>query len=321
VDSGKVVWFTVGSVAETTLPGAPGWSAVDHNGERWVEVRLNDVPVGLYEEMRQHNESLLREYQIHLLSAVSASDPAYVDHAGARDDLVLVGRARGAVAAAVRTTMRAAGPAAADPAARIDVTMRLSAEDAAACAVLPAVLDRAEALARAGRFLTRPALPEMLSLRNWLFPEVAAQADGAEPSRWSGTDALMQVPFSAPVEADLGWVAATRRGVVVADSDNRILAVSEPAAELLGWGAGDLAGRRLTCIVPPALREAHVTGYSRHIRTGQARVLDRQLEVPALRRDGSTVQVRLRIQQQTGSHPLYLGWIEPADGEGDGAQD
>jgi PAS domain S-box-containing protein len=321
VDSGKVVWFTVGRTERTALPGAPGWSVVEDMGERPVEVRLQGVPVGLYEEMRQHNESLLREYQIHLLSAVSTSDPSYVDHAGARDDLVLVGRARGAVAAAVQTTMRAAGAVAADPAARVDVTMRLSAEDAAACAVLPAVLDRAEALVRAGRFLTRPALPEMLSLRNWLFPEVAAQADGAEPSRWSGVDALMQLPLTPPVEADLAWVTTTDRGVVVADSDNRILAVSKPAAELLGWAPDELAGQRLTSIVPPELREAHVTGYSRHIRTGQARVLDTQLEVPALRRDGELVRVRLRIQQQTGEHPLYLGWLEPADAEPDPAQD
>jgi PAS domain S-box-containing protein len=321
VDSGKVVWFTVGRTDGTALPGAPGWSVAADTGERPVEVCLRGVPVGLYDEMRQHNESLLREYQIHLLSAVPASDPSYVDHTGARDDLVLAGRARGAVAAAVRKTMRAAGPAVTDPASRIDVSIRLSAEDAAACAALPAVLDRAEALARAERFLTRPALPEMLSLRNWLFHEVAAQADGAEPTRWSGADALLQLPLTPPVEADLGWVASTDRGVVVADSDNRIVAVSKTAAELLGWAPEDLAGQRLTSIVPPELREAHVTGYSRHIRTGQARVLDTQLEVPALRGDGGLVQVRLRIQQQSGRHPLYLGWLEPADADPGPAQD
>jgi PAS domain S-box-containing protein len=315
VDSGKVVWFTVGRTERTTLPGTPGWSAAVDSDEPRVEVTIHGVPVGLYDEMRQHNESLLREYQIHLLSEVSTSDPAYADHAGARDDLVLVARARAAVAAAVRATVRAAGSAAADPEARIDVTLQLTSDDAAACALLPAILDRAETLARSGRFLSDPALPEMLSLRNWLFPEVASQADGAEPTGWSGTSALTLPPIVAPVEADLTWVARTDRGIVVADRHNRILAVSRAAADLLGWAADDLAGQRLTRIVPPELRERHVTGYSRHLRTGERRVLNTQLEVPALRRDGERVQVRLRIELEPGPHRLYLGWLEPADSE------
>jgi PAS domain S-box-containing protein len=306
---GKVVWFAVGSTDGLCLPGQPGWSlqpAVVDDGP--VEVCLTGLPLGLYDVLRQHNDSLVREYQIHLLSQEPAADATPPD---AREDLARAARARLTVADAVREAARAAGALADDPVARLDVSFQVSVDDAAACAMLPTVLDQAEALAREGRFLTRPALPELVSLRNWLFPEVAAQARGAEPTCWSVEGALVEPPPVPHIPVDLEWVRHTHRGVVVADEDNRILAVSTTAATMLGWEPDGLAGRRLTCIVPPRYREAHVTGYARHVHTGTAHVLGVDVELPALRRDGTEVAVRLRIEQrETAGGGLYLGWLE-----------
>jgi PAS domain S-box-containing protein len=311
-NSGKVVWFTVGGPDHLALPGQPGWSPqpTDGHGEL-VQVLLRGVPLGLYDVMRRHNESLLREYQIHLLSQSSPGGVGSDEASDAREDLARVVRARGTVATAVCEVARTAGPAADDPVARFDVPVALTREEVVACADLPAVVDRAEALARDGLFLTRPALPELLSLRNWVFPEVAAQAGGAEPTVWSVGAALVQAPATPPVPVDLDWVRRTDRGVVVADQDNRIRAVSPAAAALLGWEPDQLAGRRLTCIVPPAYREAHVTGFARHVHMGHKHVLGTELRLPALRRDGSEVPVRLRIEQSDAVHQgMYLGWIE-----------
>ena len=311
-DSGKVVWFTVGGPDHLPLPGQPGWSPQPTEGQgELVQVLLRGVPLALYDVMRRHNESLLREYQIHLLAEASPGGTGSDETSDAREDLARVVRARGAVANAVCEVARRAGPAADDPAARFDVPVALTREDAAACAQLPAVVDRAEALARQGRFLTRTALPELLSLRDWVFPEVAAQVGGAEPTVWAVGAALVQPPAAPPVPVDLDWVRRTARGVVVADPDNRILAVSTAAAALLGWEPDELAGRRLTSIVPPAYREAHVTGFARHVHGGHRSVLGTELRLPALRRDGSQVLVRLRIEQSDDAHQgLYLGWIE-----------
>jgi PAS domain S-box-containing protein len=312
-ERGKVVWFTVGRPRDLPLPGQPGWSAQPASGQdEPVHVRLRDVPVCLYDVLRQHNDSLLREYQIHLLAAASDGLTEPGEGADAREDLARVARARATVAAAVQDAARAAGPAVDDLAARLDVTVAVTPDEAAACAALPAVLDRAEALAQQGRFLTRPALPELLSLRDWVFPEVAAQARGAEPTSWSVGAALLRLPPAPAAPVDLAWVRRTGRGVVVADEDNRILAVSAAAGRLLGWDPDELTGRRLTCIVPPGYREAHVTGFARHVHTGTAHVLGTELHLPALRRDGREVPVRLRIEQADAGDGggLYLGWLD-----------
>ncbi|MEX2658411.1 MAG: PAS domain S-box protein, partial [Acidimicrobiales bacterium] len=120
---------------------------------------------------------------------------------------------------------------------------------------------------------------------------------------------------STPVA--LGWdpapVLGSERGVVAADDANRILAISEPLAALLGWEADALVGRRVVTLVPPALREAHVAGFSRHNSTGEAHILGVPLELPVLHADGSEVLCRFLVERDgTGaSRPVYLAWIEP----------
>jgi hypothetical protein len=58
-----------------------------------------------------------------------------------------------------------------------------------------------------------------------------------------------------------------------------------------------LAGQRLTVLIPPELREAHLAGFSRLQVTGEPRILGLTVRVPALRRDGSSVEVALIIEQ------------------------
>jgi PAS domain S-box-containing protein len=311
-DRGKIVWFTVGR-PHLPLPGHVGWpSQPAAQRDEPVHVRLRALPLGLYDVMRQHNESLLREYQIHLLAAASDGPGAASEASDDREDLARVSRARATVAAAVREAVRSAGPVADDPVARLDVPVTVTEDDVAACAALPAVLDRAEALALEGRFFTRPALPELLSLRNWVFPEVAAQARGAEPTAWSVNAALLQPPPAPAAPVDLDWVRRTARSVVVADENNRILALSPAAGTLLGWDPDELVGQRLTCVVPPRYRERHVTGFARYVHTGAAHVLGSELQLPALRRDGGEVPVRLRIEQAEAADGgrLFLGWLD-----------
>jgi PAS domain S-box-containing protein len=309
-EHGKVVWFSVGGTGDLPLPGQPGWSPQDAGTEdEPVHVLLRGVPVVLYDIMRQHNESLVREYQIHLLCAASQGAGETASATAAREDLARVARVRATVAAAVRDAARAAGVED-DPAARVDVPLTVTTEEAQVCAALPAVLSRAEALASEGRFLTRPALPELVSLRDWVFPDIAAQAAGAEPTTWSPGATLVEPPLRPATPVDLHWVRETDRGVVVADDDNRIVAVSTLAADLLGYGPDDLVGQRLTCIVPPPYREAHVTGFARHVLTGAVHVLGTEMYVPARRRDGRDVMVHLRIEQVgAGDGGLYLGWL------------
>ena len=83
--------------------------------------------------------------------------------------------------------------------------------------------------------------------------------------------------------------------VVAADEANRIVYVNPAAEALFGWAAEDLIGQPLTVIQPPRLRRAHTAAFSRYMDTGASKLLGRQVRVPALRRDGTEVEVELSI--------------------------
>lgn len=70
-----------------------------------------------------------------------------------------------------------------------------------------------------------------------------------------------------------------------------------PGAErILGWSPEEAIGRRLSeLIVPPRYRQAHEEGMRRYLQTGQSRVLNRIIEIEALRKDGAEIPVELSI--------------------------
>jgi PAS domain S-box-containing protein len=102
--------------------------------------------------------------------------------------------------------------------------------------------------------------------------------------------------------------------VVVADDANRIVDVTDAAADLLGWRRSDLAGERLAAIVPPRFRDAHLAGFTRYLATGHARLIGRVATVPAMRADGSEVEVTLRLQARpAGGRTLFVATLEATE--------
>lgn len=91
---------------------------------------------------------------------------------------------------------------------------------------------------------------------------------------------------------------ASAENLVVGDERGRVLAVSTGAAEMLGWPAQELVGRRLTTIIPHRLREAHVAGVTRQLVTGRSRLLDQEILLPAMQRDGCEVTLRVRLSKE-----------------------
>ena len=97
---------------------------------------------------------------------------------------------------------------------------------------------------------------------------------------------------------------------------NRIIAVSRPLADALGWDPDDLVGRRIVALIPPELREAHVAGFTRHLTTGQANAVGIPLRLPVLRADGSRIDCHFLIEQVTAvnGRRVYVAWIDPITG-------
>jgi PAS domain S-box-containing protein len=327
---GKVVWFCL-TGHEPELDGdglLDAWDIEELlplNQQELCEIHLLSMPATLWLSARQHHDAILRE----LLLYAAQHDDDFVDVASVDEARATLS---GAVIAEIEHA-RAAGKA--EPALppghpsplpwvpmQLDVSVKVPSDAAATFAALQDVLDTAERHAVSGELLIRPALPEIVAVRDWACEQVIAQLKGNTPSPWPGTD---QERFEQDVhdravpalpEWDASVVTEAMTGAIAADDANRIIAISPSLADALGWEPSDLVGRRVVAVIPPALREAHVAGFSRHLNTGEAHVLGVPLDLPVLRRDGTDILCRFLIERadDAAGRAVYVAWIDPLPG-------
>ena len=332
-EDGKVVWFCVAD-DPTELDGDELLSAWDideflelgtHTPDV-VQVVLPSMPATLWLSVRQHHDAIIRELVLYL-----------AEHAGVTADITAADAARGMISTAVVGAVadaHAAGetaPALPDghPSPlpwvpkRLDLSIDVPADAGPLFAALQDTLDSAERLAVDGKLLIRPALPEIVAVRDWACEQVIAQLAGNAPAPWPGTDqerferdANDRAAPDAP-DWDPSVVTQATTGAIAADDANRILAISNPLAAVLGWEPAELVGRRVVTVIPPELREAHVAGFSRHLSTGEAHVLGVPLDLPVFCRDGTQILCRFVVERRevVGGRAVYIAWIDPLDPE------
>ena len=83
------------------------------------------------------------------------------------------------------------------------------------------------------------------------------------------------------------------------------------AADCFGWTGSEAIGHRLSdLIVPENFRAAHEAGIKHFLESGEGPVLDRLIEVNAMRRDGMEFPVELSITatEQFGE-TLFIGFV------------
>jgi len=93
---------------------------------------------------------------------------------------------------------------------------------------------------------------------------------------------------------------------ITMDDGGTIVTWNPQAETIFGWPAGEVIGRHVAdVIVPPLRRDAHRHGLQHFLETGEGPILNRRLELVALRRDGTDVAVELAVA------PIRLGksWI------------
>ncbi len=86
---------------------------------------------------------------------------------------------------------------------------------------------------------------------------------------------------------------------------------NQSAEETFGYTREEAIGRQVAdLIIPGQLRYAHRNGLRRHIETGATRVLDRRLQLSALRKDGTEFPVELTITRLPDSQePMFAGFL------------
>ena len=84
--------------------------------------------------------------------------------------------------------------------------------------------------------------------------------------------------------------------VITIDQDGAITGWNPQAEKIFGWTREEALGKPVDeSIMPQAYRDAHKRGLARYIATGDARVLNRRIELAALHRDGHEFPVELSI--------------------------
>jgi PAS domain S-box-containing protein len=84
--------------------------------------------------------------------------------------------------------------------------------------------------------------------------------------------------------------------VIMIDSAGVITSWSGQAESTFGWSRSEALGRELAeTIIPPRYREAHRRGLERYLATGEGTVLNRQITLAAIHRDGHEFPVELSI--------------------------
>jgi PAS domain S-box-containing protein len=324
---GKVVWFVVADDDDVTVSEedpARGWEdeapVVPRSRPGDVETVLQGMPTTLWLAAQQHHDALLRELALYRAGVGAPTQ-----------DLARADRARTAISSRVARAVaealelgQARRPLPDNHPANlpevplvVDLLVAVQADSVGDFAVLQDVLDEAERRAARNELLVRPGLPEVVALRDWACDQVIAQVAGTAARTWPGTDAERFAGRSPDGARELDWDPSAVRdsevGIIAADDANRIVGISRPLADLLGWDADELVGRRIVAVVPHRYREAHVAGFTRHLTTGEAKALGVHLELPVLRRDGTEVACDFLIEA-TGTptgRTVYVARITP----------
>ncbi|MBC7931565.1 MAG: PAS domain S-box protein [Rubrivivax sp.] len=89
-------------------------------------------------------------------------------------------------------------------------------------------------------------------------------------------------------------VAETASDAIISiDESSTILFVNRAAEKIFGYAISEMAGRKLTMLMPEYLRHLHDTGVSRYAKTGHKNISWAAVELPGLHKDGREIPLEL----------------------------
>jgi PAS domain S-box-containing protein len=112
-------------------------------------------------------------------------------------------------------------------------------------------------------------------------------------------------------EQTSAMIAKASDPFISVDADGLIIEWNEQAETVFGWRRAEVVGTPLAeTIVPERYRPAHRDGLRRVVAGGEPRVLDRRVELTALRRDGHEIPVELALWRVTvGGVDSFHGFL------------
>ncbi|MDP4030261.1 MAG: EAL domain-containing protein [Gallionella sp.] len=84
--------------------------------------------------------------------------------------------------------------------------------------------------------------------------------------------------------------------IISIDAESRLVGFNPAAEFIFGWKKEEIAGQSMTgLLIPERYRNRHQSCLARYIQTGETHILNRRIEISALRRDGTEFPIELTI--------------------------
>ncbi|MDO8294292.1 MAG: EAL domain-containing protein [Gallionella sp.] len=99
--------------------------------------------------------------------------------------------------------------------------------------------------------------------------------------------------------------------VISIDAESRLIGFNPAAEAMFGWRRAEAIGRTMTeLLIPERHRSNHQNGIDRYIKTGETHILNRRIEITALRRDGTEFPIELTITPiREGDRVIFTAYI------------
>lgn len=125
-------------------------------------------------------------------------------------------------------------------------------------------------------------------------------------------DSLFFKSYLALKKAEINALIENAPDAVIAiDHESRIIVWNPKCEEIFGWKAEEVTGRTLTdTIIPAIYRESHTQGMRRLLNTGEARVLNKTLELTALNKNTGEFHISLTISKgERDGQLIFIAFI------------
>lgn len=100
--------------------------------------------------------------------------------------------------------------------------------------------------------------------------------------------------------------------LITMDAEGRVQDLNPAAQQMFGYSRAQAVGRTVAeLIIPPQMREPHRKGLQRYLETGEAKVLGRRIQLPAMRADGTEIPVEfsIAVTQRPGLPPFFTAYL------------
>ncbi|WP_321404241.1 PAS domain S-box protein [Maridesulfovibrio sp.] len=92
-----------------------------------------------------------------------------------------------------------------------------------------------------------------------------------------------------------GIIDTAKNGIIVIDSKGIITEFSPAARETFGYSEDEIIGQNINLLMPNPYNTEHDMYIQKHLETGIAKVVGKQVEVPARRKDGSEFPMEIAV--------------------------